>query len=94
MKANKNSNLEKLQERISQIEQRNIRVEADKAWETSSTRVFTLGIGTYLIVGFIMMSLGIVQPWLNALIPTAGFIISTLTIPALKRFWLKFIYKK
>lgn len=40
-----------LESRLAEIESRNVRVENDKAWETSWTRKLTIAIMTYFIIG-------------------------------------------
>ena len=83
-----------LEKRIQKIEQRNLRVESDKAWETSWTRKIVLILFTYLAVGFYLNVIGVSKPWINAIVPSIGFLLSTLTIPWIKNFWVKAIYKK
>ena len=80
--------LSDLEKRITSIEKRNTRVELDKAWETSWTRRGLLMLFTYLSVGFYMQAIGIASPWLNAIIPSLGFLLSTLTLPFFKSFWI------
>jgi sterol desaturase/sphingolipid hydroxylase (fatty acid hydroxylase superfamily) len=82
-----------LEERIANIEQRNKRVETDKAWEVSLTRKVAIAIFTYLAVALYMNAIGVGSPWLNAIIPTVGFLLSTLTLPFVKNFWRKYIHK-
>ena len=86
--------IQKLEEDIQKIEQRNIRVEADKAWETSKTRILIISILTYGLIVLFFIIEKLPQPFLNGIIPTIGFILSTLTVPFFKRFWLKNIYKR
>ena len=75
--------------RIESIEARNSKVEADKAWETSWTRKISIAILTYLVVvSYLHFVIGI-EPWLNALVPVVGFLLSTLTISYLKRLWIE-----
>lgn len=81
-----------LETRIKQIEQRNKRVEADKAWETSLTRKLAIVILTYLTMTLVMTSLNIAKPFLNALVPTLGFFLSTLSLPFIKNLWIKHFY--
>lgn len=81
-------NLPELEKRISAIEARNKKVEADKAWETSTTRKVLLVIFTYVSIGLYMWVIRVYQPWLNAVIPTLGFLLSTLTLPYVKDWWL------
>lgn len=86
--------LSTLKNRISKIEERNKKVEKDKAWETSFSRRILLIIFTYLTITLYMLAIGIKNPWLNAIIPAAGFLLSTLTLPFLKNLWIKYLYKK
>lgn len=77
------------EERLSAIEERNAKVEADKAWETSWTRRIAIALLTYLVIVAYLRFVVHVEPWLNALVPVAGFLLSTLTISCLKKFWIK-----
>lgn len=75
------------------IKERNARVEADKAWEVSwARRAFIAGI-TYFLVTIHSSLIGVSYPWLNAFIPAAGYLLSTISIPYLKRFWLNKFHK-
>ncbi len=85
--------LSKLENRISKIEDRNKKVEKDKTWETSFTRRILLIIFTYLAIALYLLIIGIKNPWLNAIVPTVGFLLSTLTLPVFKNLWLKYLYK-
>jgi len=82
-----------LEQRIKQIEERNSRVELDKAWETSWTRRALLTLFTYLAVGLYLQAIQIPNAWLNAIVPALGFMLSTLTLPFFKEIWLKRVYK-
>lgn len=77
-----------LEERIEAIEARNKKVEADKAWEASWIRRISIAALTYLVVVSYLNFVIKTDPWLNALVPVAGFILSTLTINYLKRHWI------
>ncbi|MCL5675603.1 MAG: hypothetical protein M1120_00570 [Patescibacteria group bacterium] len=81
--------IKELESRIKKIGERNQKVEKDKAWETSYARRILIALFTYFAVGIYMWSINIVQPWFNAIIPTTGFLLSTLTFPFFKRLWLK-----
>jgi len=76
-----------MENRVKNIEQRNRRVELDKTWETSYTRRGLLTVFTYLTIGFYGMSIGIKDPWLNAVIPAVAFLLSTATLPFFKQLW-------
>ena len=86
--------MENLEERVKVIEERNAKVETDKAWETSCTRRILLASFTYLAIGLYLWTIDVSRPWINAIVPTAGFMISTLTMPFFKKLWIKFINKK
>jgi hypothetical protein len=83
-----------LEKEILEIKERNEKVETDKAWETSATRKILLFSFTYIALGLYMNAIGIDKPWLNAVIPSIGFLLSTLTLPFFKNIWTKHIYKK
>jgi hypothetical protein len=82
------SNMTIIEERLEKIEQRNTKVEADKAWETSWTRRFFIALFTYLVISLYMSVIGVNQPLLNAIIPTIGFLLSTLTLSFVKKIWI------
>ena len=79
----------KLESAIAKIQIRNAKVEADKAWETSGTRILSIAIITYLVITLILNIIGVSQIWLNAIIPTVGFLLSIQTLPIIKRWWIK-----
>ncbi|MCL5410489.1 MAG: hypothetical protein M1324_01390 [Patescibacteria group bacterium] len=85
--------IEQIKKEIEQIKKRNLSVEADKAWETSWARRILISIFTYLAISLYMWSISINQPWLNAIVPTVGFLLSTLTLPFFKNIWAKGLKK-
>lgn len=85
---------EELEKEIKQIKERNKKVETDKAWETSLSRKILLFIFTYLAIGLYINAIGVEKPWLNAIVPSLGFLLSTLTLPFFKNLWKKYVYKK
>lgn len=82
------SKLKNLEDRIAKIETRNKSVETDKAWETSITRRASIALSTYVILATYMWAIGVTSPLLNAIIPTIGFMLSTLSLPFIKSVWL------
>jgi purine-cytosine permease-like protein len=78
----------RLGKRIDTIEQRNISVEADKAWETSWTRKGAIALLTYFVVVIYLQFVVQIEPWFNALVPVVGYLLSTLTINFLKKIWI------
>ena len=83
--------LNNFEKRLKNIEDRNRRVEIDKTWETSFTRRGLLTLFTYLAIGFYLQAAKIEKPWLNAIVPSAAFMPSTLTMPFFKKIWVKCI---
>lgn len=79
--------IEEIEKKLSVIENRNKKVEIDKAWETSYFRRSLLVIFTYLSIGLYMWVIGVNNPMLNAVIPSLGFLLSTLTLPFFKNWW-------
>lgn len=81
--------LEDVERRLRLIEERNARVEADKAWEVSPVRRAAIATLTYLVaVGYLTL-LGGVNPWLGAAVPAGGYLLSTLALGGIRRWWLR-----
>lgn len=77
-----------LEQRIQKIEERNQRVEADKAWEGSAVRIGSIMLVTYIIATGLMVAMGNDNSFRNALIPVVGYFLSTQSLPFLKRSWI------
>lgn len=77
-----------IENRLAALEARNKRVEADKAWEISWTRRIAVMVLTYLVVAAYLHFVVGIEPWINALVPVIGFLLSTLTVSLLKKYWL------
>jgi len=82
-----------LEQRINRIENRNKQVELNKSWETSYTRRFLIALFTYLAIALYLKFIVGIDPWVNAIVPTAGFLLSTLTMPFFKKMWTRFVYR-
>ena len=81
--------IQKLEKEIELIKQRNLRVEADKAWETSYFRVFLISGIIYVIAVKVMYFIGTGNYYLNALIPAIGYFISVQSLLFVKKWWIK-----
>lgn len=81
--------LQQLKSEIEKIKERNARVEADKAWETSLFRKILVAILTYAVIVLFFIAAGLPKPFTNPIVPTLGFLLSTLSISFLKTLWLK-----
>ena len=78
-----------LEAEIKKIQARNKKVELDKAWETSNTRKISIAVLTYFTMVLVMYSLDMESPFIEAIIPTLGFTLSTLGMNFLKAIWIK-----
>jgi len=86
--------IEKLKQEIEEIKKRNLRVETDKAWETSNMRKFLICIFTYIVIVLFFIFAHLPKPFINAIVPTLGFALSTLSMPYFKRWWVEKRNKK
>lgn len=78
-----------LEKEILSIKDRNQKVEVDKAWEISFTRRLFIAAVTYVIAAVWLLMINDSLPLLKALIPVAGYALSTLSLPFLKSWWIK-----
>jgi len=78
-----------MEDDLKQIQKRNQRVELDKAWETSWTRRGVIAVITYTIAVLFMHRIGVPDAYLNALVPTGGYLLSTLSLSIIKKHWIK-----
>ncbi len=79
---------------LSAIQERNKRVEADKAWETSLTRRLVIAAGTYVIVTLYLSFIGVEKPWMHAAVPAGAYLISTFSLTFIKNIWITKLYKR
>ncbi len=82
-----------VEKRLNAIEQRNKKVELDKAWETSLSRKIIIVVLTYAIIVLFFFVAQLPKPFINSIVPTAGFVLSTLSLPFFKRLWIKWAKK-
>lgn len=73
---------------VDEIKKRNQRVELDKAWETSWTRRIVISLFTYVVIVLFFHFAGLSKPFINAIVPAVAFILSTLSMPIIKRWWV------
>ena len=83
------TSLENLEKEIEIIKNRNKKVEADKAWETSWTRKVLVLALTYLVIVVFFFFAKLPDPFKNAVVPALAFVLSTATVPFFKKWWLK-----
>jgi small-conductance mechanosensitive channel len=85
---------ESLKKEIDQIKARNKRVETDKAWETSWTRRLLILVLTYIVIVIFFITSKLPNPFANAVVPSLAFLLSTMTVPLIKKWWLNRIHNK
>lgn len=81
-----------VEEEIKKIQDRNKRVELDKAWETSWTRKICIIILTYIVViiySYLIRHYDNI--FLSSLVPVIGFTLSTLSLKLVRNIWEKWI---
>ncbi|MBI2612433.1 hypothetical protein HYW59_01290 [Candidatus Kaiserbacteria bacterium] len=81
--------IQNLEKEIAALKERNRRVEGDKAWETSYFRVSVVAIIVYIVVAIFLYVIGVQNFLLAALVPPVGYFLSTRSLPAIKRWWIK-----
>jgi len=81
--------MENLPSEIEALYARNTRVETEKAWETSLTRRLSIAVCTYLTACLFLWWIGSTPVLLQALVPTGGYALSTLSLPWIKAVWIK-----
>lgn len=86
--------IRQLETDIALIQERNAQVEANKAWEQSPVRITALMVMTYGVAVVALIGIHNDQPFLNALIPTLGFFLSTRSLSFLRSAWIKRRTKK
>lgn len=86
--------MDSLEQRVAQIESRNARVDADKAWETSKVRRGLIVGLTYVVVVIYLLVRHVPDPFLNALVPPLGFFLSTLALRTVKARWITRLAKE
>ena len=77
-----------LEKEIKKIQERNKRVELDKAWETSWTRKICIMILTFIVViiySYVIRKYDNI--FLSSLVPVIGFTLSTLSLKLVRKIW-------
>lgn len=82
------NDIKELEKRVTDIENRNKRVEGDKAWETSTLRKILIVVLTYIFAVLYLKIADTTNPFFGAVVPCAGFFISTQTLNIIKKNWL------
>ncbi len=86
--------MENIEKEIELILERNKRVEIEKAWETSLFRKIIIAGLTYFVMVLFFYVANLPNPFTNAIVPTLGFLLSTLSLSVFRGIWLKYMYGK
>ena len=81
--------IQNLEKEVELLKERNLIVESEKAWEVSLTRRLFIAISTYIIAGVWLIVINDSFPWLKAFVPAVGYLFSTLSLPFIKKWWIK-----
>jgi len=81
--------LELLQTEIEALKQRNFEKDRGKEFESSYTRVIFIMVITYWTLFGYMCIIQTSNPFLDAIVPTVGFNISTWSLPFVKEWWIQ-----
>ena len=84
---------EEFEKEIIDIKERNKKVESEKAWETSFTRKIIIAILTYVVILLFFTTANLLKPFINSIVPTLGFLLSTLSLSVFKKVWVENIKK-
>ena len=79
-----------IEKEIEKIKERNKRVEKDKSWETSTLRKVSIAVLTYMVViTYSYLIKNVSNIFLSSLVPVIGFLLSTLSLKAIRNIWEK-----
>jgi len=81
--------MKNLEARLAAIEERNKKVELDKAWETSWSRKIVIVVLTYFTIVLFFHFAQLEKAFINSIVPTIGFVLSTLSLPFFKGLWMR-----
>lgn len=73
---------------LEDVQDRNRRVELDKAWEVSWARRVTIAALTYAVAYCWLSWLGINDPLRSAAVPVGGYLLSTLSLGVIRKVWM------
>jgi hypothetical protein len=80
--------IQKLEREVEALKERNRRVEGDKAWEVSYGRTISIALITYFVAVAVLYTIEVENFLFAALVPTFGYVLSTQSLPAIKRWWV------
>lgn len=73
-----------IEERIAALEARNIKVDSNKKWETSTIRRVSIAILTYIVIVIYHILIGAKNVYIISAVPVMGFLLSTLSLQIIR----------
>lgn len=83
-----------LEKEVENLKARNQKVEAGKAWEQSTLRLFSIALVTYAIASVVLYFIHVPNFYLSALVPVIGYLLSVQSLPFVKHWWIKRYQKR
>lgn len=84
--------VERLEEEVDAIRERNKKAEKDKAWEISWWRRGVITLLTYIVVVIYFFAADLPDPFINSVVPAVAFVLATMTLPWFQKVWESLIY--
>lgn len=82
--------LNNLQHEVNKLKKRNFEKDRGKEFESSYTRVlFLMAVTYWTLFGYMALIIQSPNPFLDAIVPTVGFNISTWSLPYVKEWWIQ-----
>jgi len=81
--------IKKIADRVSSMDHRNQIKDFNKEFEGSLARIIIIMGLTYAVLSVYMLLVNIDRPWINAIVPTFGFQLSTLSLPSIKAYYVE-----
>ena len=82
------TSIDQLERRVKAIEQRNAQVTSDKSWETSAVRRGSIAVLTYFVVVVYLFFINNPSPFIHAIVPVLGYLLSTLALARIEKIWM------
>jgi hypothetical protein len=82
--------LDQMQSEIHALQRRNFEKDRGKEFESSYTRViFLMAVTYFTLLAYMALVIQSNHPYLDAIVPTVGFNISTWSLPYVKEWWIQ-----
>jgi len=76
-----------IEQELFAIKERNKKVDLDKRWETNWVRRGFIMLVTYIFAVLWLLAIHESNMWWKAVVPVVGYLLSTLSLPQLKKWY-------